>query len=516
MGPSSLAGLLILSSISLVRSQDKAKDGAALTMPGSPSVESAATFHTEVPAEPCMDRKCKLPDCFCSGTKPPKGLEPQNIPQFVMLTFDDSINPNVHSFYEKLFTEKRRNPNGCPIRGTFFVTHEWNDYWLAKKLYAAGHEIADHSITHETTKAFKEAKIDRWVKEICGMKKILEIFGQIRADDIKGFRAPYLQAGGDLMFEAMSRCGVMYDTSLPAAENNPPMWPHTLNFKSTQECKIGPCPKNSHKGLWEVPMVYYNDQQVPPSVCAMIDACFDNGTRESAFNLLMENFLRHYVTNRAPFPMFMHAGWFTVNPYRWEALNDFIDVLLTFPDVYFVTVTDVLEWIKKPTPCETDINTNRMRTCTLAGMKKWSCNSDSVLRRDPVCPDSQRQSCVLTRVAHNVTCERRFSTCFECPNTYPWLGNPDGNIYEVLDEEIPVSERHLWNPPRGFNLEKPEAPEAKKPTRYTTPQMRDRILNMLRSRLKDNNADKNILARVLGDVDAKIADKKFKRKLARN
>ena len=66
-------------------------------------------------------------------------------------------------------------------------------------------------------------------------------------------------------------------------------------------------------------------------------------------------------------------------------------------------------------------------------MKKWSCNSDSVLRRDPVCPDSQRQSCVLTRVAHNVTCERRFSTCFECPNTYPWLGNPDGNIYEVGD-----------------------------------------------------------------------------------
>ena len=41
------------------------------------------------------------------------------------------------------------------------MTHEWNDYWLAKKLYSEGHEIADHSITHETTKAFKEAKIDR-------------------------------------------------------------------------------------------------------------------------------------------------------------------------------------------------------------------------------------------------------------------------------------------------------------------------------------------------------------------
>ena len=63
-------------------------------------------------------------------------------------------------------------------------------------------------------------------------------------------------------------------------------------------------------------MVYYIAQKVPPSVGAMIDACHDNGTRDSAFNLLMDNFLRHYVTNRAPFPMFMHAGWFTVNPYR--------------------------------------------------------------------------------------------------------------------------------------------------------------------------------------------------------
>ena len=67
------------------------------------------------------------------------------------------------SLYEKLFRPDRVNPNGCPIRGTFYVTHEWNDYWLTKKLYAEGHEIADHSITHESTSAFKNADIDRLV-----------------------------------------------------------------------------------------------------------------------------------------------------------------------------------------------------------------------------------------------------------------------------------------------------------------------------------------------------------------
>ena len=55
------------------------------------------------------------------------------------------------------------NPNGCPIRGTFYVTHEWNDYWLTKKLYNEGHEIADHSVTHESTDVFKTAGIDRYI-----------------------------------------------------------------------------------------------------------------------------------------------------------------------------------------------------------------------------------------------------------------------------------------------------------------------------------------------------------------
>ena len=135
----------------------------------------------------------------------------------------------------------------------------------------------------------------RWVKEICGMKKTLEIFAGVKKQDVKGFRAPYLQSGGDVMFEAMAKCGLTYDTSLPAGEliqcliaivahlfglkvfifsfdifsstvgeNKPPMWPYTLDYKSQQLCKIKPCPTQSHPGMWEVPMVYYDDEQSPP------------------------------------------------------------------------------------------------------------------------------------------------------------------------------------------------------------------------------------------------------------
>merc|ERR1711872_368871 len=448
-------------------------------------------------AVPCSEEHCQLPECFCSGTKVPKDLPAETIPQFIMLTFDDAINPNVAEFYDKLF-RNRSNPNGCPIRGTFYITHEWNDYWLTKKLYSEGHEIADHTITHESTDAFKRADIDRWTKEIGGMKKILEIFGQVKADDIRGFRAPYLQPGGDLMFEAMARCGIDYDTSLPAAENNPPMWPYTLNYASTQECKIGPCPKNSHKGLWEVPMVYYNDEQTPPSVCAMIDACHDNGTKQSAYDLLLNNFLRHYLTNRAPFPMFMHAGWFTTSSYRWEALNDFIDTVLSQPDVYFVTPTDVIDWMKNPVPCEDEVNMEKQLSFKLREMNDWSCKSRSVRSRAPVCSESQRQNCVLKRVVYNSTCERRFSTCFQCPSTYPWLGNPDGNLFDVMEVPIPSGECSLWSPPRGIRLVKPKK-EVRTIRKFSAQDARNRLLKLLQMKLKDNNVNKEIMSRVMGN-----------------
>ena len=56
------------------------------------------------------------------------------------------------------------------------------------------------------------------MKEIGGMKKILEIFGGVKAGDIKGFRSPHLQPGGDVMFEALNRSGLMYDSTLVAGE----------------------------------------------------------------------------------------------------------------------------------------------------------------------------------------------------------------------------------------------------------------------------------------------------------
>ena len=73
-------------------------------------------------AERCDPNRCRLPDCFCGGQTIPGGFKPEQIPQFVLLTFDDAVNGINKEFFAKLFKE-RYNPNGCPIKVTIREIH---------------------------------------------------------------------------------------------------------------------------------------------------------------------------------------------------------------------------------------------------------------------------------------------------------------------------------------------------------------------------------------------------------
>lgn len=77
----------------------------------------------------------------------PGKLRAENIPQIVMLTFDDAVNDLNWELYEELFNNGRKNPNGCPPLGTFYVSHEWTDYGQVQSLYSRGHEMASHGVT---------------------------------------------------------------------------------------------------------------------------------------------------------------------------------------------------------------------------------------------------------------------------------------------------------------------------------------------------------------------------------
>ena len=72
----------------------------------------------------------------------------KDVPQLVLISFDDAVNDINWHIYEELLNSGRSNPNGCPIKATFYVSHEWTDYSQVQTLYSRGHEIASHSITY--------------------------------------------------------------------------------------------------------------------------------------------------------------------------------------------------------------------------------------------------------------------------------------------------------------------------------------------------------------------------------
>lgn len=83
-----------------------------------------------------------------SGLRSGAGEMPvEQVPQIVLLTFDDSVNDLNKGLYSDLFERGRVNPNGCPISATFYVSHEWTDYSQVQNLYSDGHEMASHTVS---------------------------------------------------------------------------------------------------------------------------------------------------------------------------------------------------------------------------------------------------------------------------------------------------------------------------------------------------------------------------------
>lgn len=71
----------------------------------------------------------------------------KNVPQMITITFDDAINNNNIKLYADIFNGKRKNPNGCDVKATFFVSHKYSNYSAIQDIHRRGHEIAVHSIT---------------------------------------------------------------------------------------------------------------------------------------------------------------------------------------------------------------------------------------------------------------------------------------------------------------------------------------------------------------------------------
>ncbi|XP_055341597.1 chitin deacetylase 1-like isoform X2 [Paramacrobiotus metropolitanus] len=373
----------------------------------------------------CDESKCKLPNCFCSqkGTRIPGDLDPAQVPQMIVLSFDDAVNSNVQPIYDALFNPDLKNPNGCPIRGTFYLSHQWTDYRMVQQLFKDGHDFALHSVSHKRPENYWDSGdiIKTYTQEFITNRKIAKEFSQFPDEAyFKGMRVPWLRLGGNRQIQFMQANGILYDHTVSAPPGPAKIWPYTLDYRMPHRCMAAndqSCPTRKFPGSWIFPINQINGSiESGPAkgqyFCTMMEICPARGYDEM-LKMLQSNFRAHYETNRAPLGLYFHARWF-IDEGHFPALQDFIkQVLSNYTDVYFVTAYQVMNWVQNPTP----VNPK---------MDAFACPArDNV----PAACAPAAAACGELPPINNATNTPSgvFFTCRQnanrCPLMYPWIGN---------------------------------------------------------------------------------------------
>lgn len=335
---------------------------------------------------------CSPPDCVCASTQPPGGLQATNTPQIVLLTFDDEVNATTYDICQQVLTN-HWNPNGTPIQATFFVKARKSDYRLIQQLYAQGHEIAMHTMTHDTG---TNTDVGTWRREIYGCRKALADLAHIPLEEIVGFRAPGLNYN-HASFQALAEAGLEYDTSIYegldgglSTSGSTEVWPYTLDSGLGQIAHKPP-PEQPFPGLFEVPLWVMLDTN-GVTACLMD---FPEGTYNEILDIFKLNLDNRYWGNRAPMGLFMHSYFLGQEGEEWriDLLNEFISWAQTYTDVWFVSTHSLVEFMRNPVG---------------AGA---ATSFPPFVTTERTIPVGSVVTCVYTTAT--------FRTCAECPPVYP-------------------------------------------------------------------------------------------------
>ncbi|EGT30475.1 CBN-LGX-1 protein [Caenorhabditis brenneri] len=377
-------------------------------------------------AQPCNEEECKLPNCFCShnGRQAPGGLRPDETPQFVVLTFDDAVNGKTFPDYKKLFeNDVLKNPNGCDVKATFFISHEWTNYDAVNWLVQKGMEIASNSISHES---LEHENTNRWLNEMDGQRRILAKFGGAPEEQIVGIRSPQLALGGDNQFEMMVGAEFLWDNSMSANPgiHGEPFWPQTMDYQVAWDCHEASCPKSSFPGVWTVPLnQFYGSymRQIDSfRRSSMLRAAVDlNNTVDELEEIIMRNFERSYTANRAPYVLSLNADFLQLGGHNkgMKAVQRFLNKMSAQKDVYIVTIKQLIDWMKRPVPI------SQMKASKAVG-----CPITLSFNRNPSLSTCDKPNKCLYSTPSLSSQEHQFLTCLPCPTMYPWLENPAGGI----------------------------------------------------------------------------------------
>lgn len=311
------------------------------------------TFANEIPTvnrtstRECKQRmNCHLPGCQCQDLT--TSLLPNQIPQFVYFTYEGSVNESIAQKLMRLFTPQRTNWDGCQIKGTVFVTSEGTNYSSIQKLYHQGLEIGLHGLKAKSLSSKLHSL------EVAVQKYLLKRYAGIPESHLKGWRSSGLQSRGNDQFTSLKKSKLLYDSSLfvmTNLDNRTGMWPFTLDFGWQNNCMLQDCPTQTYPGLWEVPAVPYVGIK-KRYLCKFVDSCY-NQPRMSVqtYDFLLDNFMGIYKGDRKPFGVRIRSNWLQPgNEENFKGLDAFIELLQELPDVYVVSISDLINWMKDPVP----------------------------------------------------------------------------------------------------------------------------------------------------------------------
>jgi hypothetical protein len=391
----------------LVLAQDGGIDG--------PTSSAAAAGYS------CDATKCVLPNCACASTSPPGGLKPSDTPQFIVFTADDAVQSYTLDAINQ-FLAQRKNPNGCPIKMTYFTSLNFTNYTLVTDWYVAGNEIADHTMTHVGTPP---------ADEINGNLIALNALAGIPLSSIQGFRAPFLNYSADTL-KLLAEAQFLYDSSsaasLPVTDpDTDAFWPYTLDNGMANNCLSvpGTCQGQPKlPGFWEIPMyAFFDDRGVNGP--HLMDPWLDNANGASTVNdsatleYMKNTFTAHYSNNRQPIGLYTHPIHLSttypgVNPSKSTIamINNFLDWAQQQQDVWIVSNEQLLDFVRHPVAAS-QLNT----------LDSFKCTSPQVDASLKICNGIPQNEAGL--LSHCAFSDFPFYTCYGCPSVEPTPQNPN-------------------------------------------------------------------------------------------
>lgn len=320
--------------------------------------------------------------------KPPGGLTPSQVPQFIVLGFDDNTKA-VGMNWILDFLDSKTNPAGTGNKATYDGTHLRSTFFhitryltpqnrplldACRKAVTTGHETAIHTDTHPHT---LNAAVDFIENEITTcINKLTAAYPSTgigcAPDTLCGYRGPFLEYNNKVLTIIKNK-GIWYDCTIEEGwqadqDGTNYLWPYTLDNGSPGNAVFRDWGYRelllSYPGLWLLPAYAVI---VPPDLRQKLlgrgpDFTLENGKitgfdwnlwfkykmdAPEVIATLKYTLDLRLVGNKAPFIFGVHSNYYVI-PSRQQALDGFVKYALTKKDVRFVSFKQLLDWLQTP------------------------------------------------------------------------------------------------------------------------------------------------------------------------